>query len=120
MANEAALQGQSSHLANGSRGRSQLLPYQPYGFTIAFQLDMDLLGMESFWGSTHYAAASTGERIFRSKWGRDIIFYKSSKSLAAHCYHLVVWETDFYTPRMLGGAALFDNSAPAVCKNPVP
>ena len=33
MADEAALQGQSSHLANGSRGRSQLLPYQPHGFT---------------------------------------------------------------------------------------
>ena len=24
------------------------------------------------------------------------------------------WETDFYTPPVLGGAALFDNSAPAV------
>ena len=30
------------------------------------------------------------------------------------------WETDFYTPQVLGGAALFDNSAPAVYKNPVP
>ena len=29
------------------------------------------------------------------------------------------WETDFYTPPVLGGAALFDNSAPAVYKNPV-
>ena len=29
-------------------------------------------------------------------------------------------ETDFYTPQVLGGAALFDNSAPAVYKNPVP
>ena len=28
-----ALQGQPSHLANGSRGRSQLLPYQPHSFT---------------------------------------------------------------------------------------
>ena len=27
-----------------------------------------------------------------------------------------IWETDFYTPRVLGGAALFDNSAPAVYK----
>ena len=26
------------------------------------------------------------------------------------------WETDFYTPPVLGGAALFDNSAPAVYK----
>ena len=26
------------------------------------------------------------------------------------------WETDFYTPHVLGGAALFDNSAPAVYK----
>ena len=25
-----------------------------------------------------------------------------------------MWETDFYTPPMLGGAALSDNSAPAV------
>ena len=25
-----------------------------------------------------------------------------------------LWETDFYTPPVLGGAALFDNSAPAV------
>ena len=33
MADEQALQGQSSHLANGGRGRSQLLPYQPHGFT---------------------------------------------------------------------------------------
>ena len=30
------------------------------------------------------------------------------------------WETDFYTPPVLGSAALFDNSAPAVYKNPVP
>ena len=30
------------------------------------------------------------------------------------------WETDFYTPQILGGAALLDNSAPAVYKNPVP
>ena len=27
------------------------------------------------------------------------------------------WETDFYTPPVLGGAALFDNSAAAVYKN---
>ena len=26
------------------------------------------------------------------------------------------WETDFYTPPVLRGAALFDNSAPAVYK----
>ena len=25
----------------------------------------------------------------------------------------VEWETDFYTPQVLGGAALFGNSAPA-------
>ena len=30
------------------------------------------------------------------------------------------WETDFYTPPVLGGAALFGNSAPAVYKKPVP
>ena len=30
------------------------------------------------------------------------------------------WETDLYTPQVLGGAALFDNSAQAVYKNPVP
>ena len=30
------------------------------------------------------------------------------------------WETDFYTPPVLRGAALFHNSAPAVYKNPVP
>ena len=33
MADDQALQGQPSHLANGGRGRSQLLPYQPHGFT---------------------------------------------------------------------------------------
>ena len=32
---------------------------------------------------------------------------------------MVLWETDFYTPPVLGGAALFDNSAPVVYKNPV-
>ena len=35
MADDQALQGQLPHLANGGRGRSQLLPYQPHGFTIA-------------------------------------------------------------------------------------
>ena len=29
-------------------------------------------------------------------------------------------ETDFYTPPVLGGAALLPFSAPVVCKNPVP
>ena len=33
MADESALQGQQSHLANESRGRSHILPYQPHGFT---------------------------------------------------------------------------------------
>ena len=33
---------------------------------------------------------------------------------------LLKWETDFYTPQVLGGAVLFDKSAPAVYKNPVP
>ena len=33
MADDQALQGQPSHLANGSRRRSQVLPYQPHGFT---------------------------------------------------------------------------------------
>ena len=33
---------------------------------------------------------------------------------------LKVWETDFYTPPVLGGAALLENSAPAVYKIPVP
>ena len=33
MADDQVLQGQPSHLANGSRGWSQLLPYQPHGFT---------------------------------------------------------------------------------------
>ena len=32
----------------------------------------------------------------------------------------VLWETDFYTPPVLGGAALLLISAPAVYKNPVP
>ena len=31
-----------------------------------------------------------------------------------------IWETEFYTPQVLGGAALFDNSAGAVYKNPSP
>ena len=31
-----------------------------------------------------------------------------------------LWETDFYTPPVLGGAALLPFSAPAVYKNPVP
>ena len=34
MADDQALQGQLPHLANGGRGRSQLLPYQPHGFTV--------------------------------------------------------------------------------------
>ena len=33
---------------------------------------------------------------------------------------VVFWETDFYTPQVLGGAALLLFSAPAVYKNPVP
>ena len=33
MADDQALQGPHPHLANGSRGRSNLLPYQPHGFT---------------------------------------------------------------------------------------
>ena len=32
----------------------------------------------------------------------------------------LLWEADFYTPPVLGGAARFDNSAPAVYKNLVP
>ena len=32
----------------------------------------------------------------------------------------VIWETDFFTPPVLGGVALLDNSAPAVYKSPVP
>ena len=31
-----------------------------------------------------------------------------------------LWETDFYTPPVLGGAALLPFSVPAVYKNPVP
>ena len=34
MADDLALQGPHPHLANGSRGRSNLLPYQPHGFTL--------------------------------------------------------------------------------------
>ena len=33
MADDLALQRPQPHLANGSRGRSNLLPYQPHGFT---------------------------------------------------------------------------------------
>ena len=33
MADDLALQGPHPHLANGSRGRSNLQPYQPHGFT---------------------------------------------------------------------------------------
>ena len=33
VADESALQGPPSHLANRSRGRSHILPYQPHGFT---------------------------------------------------------------------------------------
>ena len=33
---------------------------------------------------------------------------------------LLFWETDFYPPQVLGGAALFDNSAAAVYKNHEP
>ena len=32
----------------------------------------------------------------------------------------IQWETDFYTPPVLGGDANFDISAPAAYKNPVP
>ena len=47
------------------------------------------------------------------------IFVMSSQSL----YRTILselWETDFYTPPVLGGAALLPLSAPAVYKNPVP
>ena len=33
MAHESAMQGPPSHLANRSRGRAHILPYQPHGFT---------------------------------------------------------------------------------------
>ena len=32
------------------------------------------------------------------------------------CSKVLMWETDFYTPPVLGGCALLDNSAPAVYK----
>ena len=33
---------------------------------------------------------------------------------------LRIWDTDFYTSQVLGGAALFENSAAAVYKNSSP
>ena len=39
---------------------------------------------------------------------------------AALFFHTVEWETDFYTPPVLGGAALSPFSAPAVYKNQGP
>ena len=32
------------------------------------------------------------------------------------CFQNKLWETDFYTPQVLGGTAILDNSAPAVYK----
>ena len=37
-----------------------------------------------------------------------------------HFFFTEKWETNFYTPPLLGDAALFDDSPPAVYKNLVP
>ena len=47
-----------------------------------------------------------------------LLFSRFRGDSAAICRALCdfKWETDFYTPPVLRGAALFDNSAPAVYK----
>ena len=45
MADDQALQEPSTHLANGSRGRSQVLPYQPHGFTGSMSLTQETGGI---------------------------------------------------------------------------
>ena len=51
-------------------------------------------------------------QIVKLRWAKAARF----KNGHAH----FVMGADFYTPPVLGGVALFDNSAPAVYKNPVP
>ena len=54
---------------------------------------------------------------YRDDNGRCIAILFRSIGVRGRCDSPDKWETDFYTPPMLGGAALFDNSAPAVYKN---
>ena len=51
-------------------------------------------------------SSGRGGRASREKWENDKI--------------PLLWETDFYTPPVLGSAALLPFSAPAVYQNPVP
>ena len=58
---------------------------------------------------------------------KSAVYCKESATSAVFCdnwwlpdasnFEMLNWETDFYTPQMLGGAVLFDNSAPAVYEN---
>ena len=55
MADDLALQGPHPHLANGSRGRSNLLPYQPHGFT-------------GLWAQPTCLNAVNSQEAWRSPW----------------------------------------------------
>ena len=57
---------------------------------------------DTFWGCENQRAPNARPNLHSPVWARSN------------------WATDFYTPPVLGGAGLFDNSAPAVYKNPVP
>ena len=48
--------------------------------------------------------------------GIDCLEHRSERN-ACNSRRQAEWETDFYTPPVLGGVAFFDNSAPAVYKN---
>ena len=50
---------------------------------------------------------------------RSGFFFLMSTVETRH-FDMFPWETDFYTPPVLGGAALLPFSAPAVYKNHVP
>ena len=46
--------------------------------------------------------------------------FKEVRAFKVSQFFPIFWETDFYTPPVLGGAALLPFSAPAVYKIPVP
>ena len=67
MADDQALQGPPPHLANGSRGRSQVLPYQPHGFT------QGIWGIQSISGILSPPPRTAGgASFFRSRSGEGL------------------------------------------------
>ena len=84
--------------------RSPCLPRFPSSF--GAELARKEANRHSKERNRHLKAESVRERANR-QWG-------SIELALETCY--VTWETDFYTPPVLGGAGRFDNSAPAVYK----